>query len=282
MSNQVNNTIGWGQAAANNSIGYGQGAENNSTGWGGIHADTWGHPETNLTGEYYLANLQQFGTVPAWWRADEVVLSGSNVSTWTDKSGNGRNLLTSASSQRPSYNASDADFNGRPSLTFDGSTDFFNRLTVPGVTIGTLVIVCNGYNGNTLNSIVSFDGVGAFAASILAFGNVGAGISGETVTAFKADTASDWLAISTAPRTTPLSNIICASYSRIAINGVTGTVVQDNVTGSMDFDISVGLRIGLGQYFTGKIAEIIAYEEVLSEASCLGVQNMLNTRYNTF
>lgn len=237
----------------------------------------------HLSGQLATAfNPSVYGVVQAWYRADEVVLSGSNVQTWTDKSGNGRNLLTSVAGQRPAHNATDANFNGWPSLTFDGSTDFFNRITVGGESVGTVVIVCNGYSGSTFNSLGSFDGVGSSLASYLAFGNVSGSISGETVTIFKGDAANDWLAISTAPNTAPEANIICASYDRMAVNGITGTVVQDNVTGVMDFDISVGLRIGLGQYFTGSIAEIILFEGVLTEVVCLAVQNALNTRYSTF
>lgn len=41
---------GWGQAAVNNAIGFGKGVDNNAIGWGAIHADSYGHPATNLTG----------------------------------------------------------------------------------------------------------------------------------------------------------------------------------------------------------------------------------------
>jgi hypothetical protein len=46
----VNNTINWGQGAVNNDIGWGQGVLNNFIDWGYIHALSYGHPETNLTG----------------------------------------------------------------------------------------------------------------------------------------------------------------------------------------------------------------------------------------
>lgn len=45
-----NNTIEWGQGAANNSIGWGAGAVNNNLNWGKIHAESYGHDETNLVG----------------------------------------------------------------------------------------------------------------------------------------------------------------------------------------------------------------------------------------
>ena len=45
-----NNSIQWGQGAVNNRSGWGVGATNNSIGWGGVHADSYGHDETNLVG----------------------------------------------------------------------------------------------------------------------------------------------------------------------------------------------------------------------------------------
>jgi hypothetical protein len=45
-----NNKIFWGQGSAMNQIGWGQGYVNNIN-WGLIHPNSWGHPETNLTGQ---------------------------------------------------------------------------------------------------------------------------------------------------------------------------------------------------------------------------------------
>ena len=42
---------GFGQGAVNNSTGWGKGVANSSLGWGTIHPLTFGHPNTNLTGE---------------------------------------------------------------------------------------------------------------------------------------------------------------------------------------------------------------------------------------
>lgn len=62
-----NNSIFWGQAAVNNSNGFGSGASNNTNDWGKIHAITYGHDETNLTGSpsirYLGAVLADGGTV---------------------------------------------------------------------------------------------------------------------------------------------------------------------------------------------------------------------------
>ena len=64
-----NNTIQWGQGAAYNEIGWGQGFINNIN-WGQIHPNSWGHPETNLTGQsgeaymyFYSLRVQAAGGV---------------------------------------------------------------------------------------------------------------------------------------------------------------------------------------------------------------------------
>lgn len=40
----------WGQGSKNNDNGWGKGASTNNNSWGSIHAKTYGHPTTNLTG----------------------------------------------------------------------------------------------------------------------------------------------------------------------------------------------------------------------------------------
>lgn len=50
----------WGQGAKNNSNGWGQGATNNTIAWGKIHADSYGHPQTDLVGEGFAPEVLTF------------------------------------------------------------------------------------------------------------------------------------------------------------------------------------------------------------------------------
>lgn len=47
-----NNTIGFGQAGVNNTNSFGRAASSTTNGFGAIHADSFGHDETNLIGSY--------------------------------------------------------------------------------------------------------------------------------------------------------------------------------------------------------------------------------------
>ncbi|GIV32674.1 MAG: hypothetical protein KatS3mg031_0209 [Chitinophagales bacterium] len=63
-----------------------------------------------------------------WLRADKItgVSNGSEISVWTDQSGNGANAVQNASANRPVYIQSDANFNNMPTVQFDGINDYFD------------------------------------------------------------------------------------------------------------------------------------------------------------
>jgi len=69
-------------------------------------------------------------TTALWLDADDastVILNGSTVSRWDDKSGNGRNAVQNTAANQPIYTL--AGQNGRSVLTFDGSDDFMDVVT---------------------------------------------------------------------------------------------------------------------------------------------------------
>ncbi|MFM6314022.1 MAG: hypothetical protein ACKPFK_14530 [Dolichospermum sp.] len=59
--------------------------------------------------------------------ASTIILNGSTVSQWRDKSGNGRNATQATAAAQPTYNST--GLNSRPTLSFDGTTD---TMTFPG------------------------------------------------------------------------------------------------------------------------------------------------------
>lgn len=81
-------------------------------------------------------------TLELWLDANDLSLSdGAAVDTWTDASGNTRDV-TQSGSKRPTYNTSTSGFNGRPVLDFDGTDDVLSSSKNLDLTSGyTLFIV---------------------------------------------------------------------------------------------------------------------------------------------
>jgi hypothetical protein len=62
--------------------------------------------------------------ISMWLRADDVVMgTGSGVQQMNDRTGRGQNVLQATASKQPLLIASDPNFNGKPSLNFDGADD---------------------------------------------------------------------------------------------------------------------------------------------------------------
>lgn len=75
-----------------------------------------------------------------WYRSTSATVTGGVVDSLTDLSTSAINA-TSSGTARPTYNATDAAYNGRPSLTFDGTDD---TVTAAGVNYSnhTIFQVC--------------------------------------------------------------------------------------------------------------------------------------------
>ena len=102
------------------------------------------NPSQTLAGA--LATFSPIGLSPtAWLRGDlGVTLNGSAVSGLADQSGNGHNATQATGALQPGYTASDAGYNGRPTLQATGT----QRLVMASLTLNqpfTVIMVghCN-------------------------------------------------------------------------------------------------------------------------------------------
>jgi hypothetical protein len=106
-----------------------------------------------------------FAGLKLWLRADlGVTVTGSGVSTWADQSGIGdsnRNHTQSTDAQRPTVNASDAAYNGKPTLSFAAASSQTlvsgTWSVAPPSSDFTLVIVGNADNAATTEIFISDD-----------------------------------------------------------------------------------------------------------------------------
>jgi hypothetical protein len=85
-----------------------------------------------------LGDLSPANNVTAWFDASSqyITLNGSNVSTWSDRSGNGIDLVQNTPSAQPLYNSSNVSINNLPSVDCDDDnsmeTNDDNLLDVSG------------------------------------------------------------------------------------------------------------------------------------------------------
>lgn len=102
-----------------------------------------------------VSAVESISGLEVWLRADVgVVTSGSEVVTWEDQSGNNNDFTgTAGSANRPTYNASSASFNSKPSISFAGNGDYFldsdGENYINGLTEFTLFLVYKSDITNT-------------------------------------------------------------------------------------------------------------------------------------
>lgn len=69
----------------------------------------------------------QISDLVCWYEAGQgITLNGSDVALWADLSGEGNSLSQASPVNQPLFNPADANFNGQPSIGFNGSTDFLS------------------------------------------------------------------------------------------------------------------------------------------------------------
>lgn len=226
----------------------------------------------------------------AWYRADTCNLSGSNVTQLTDKSGNGLHLVTGTS---PTQNASDVNFNGQASISFNGSSQVLKETTGAALSSfvdandGTMFAVFRaaaygaGNDGNN-SAIIWADsqsngrywvfGVGSSQAVFSPSGPsvyTNAGVAMNLNQTYGAEMRFDPTGIAGAD----------AIYLRLS--GNTEVQVADtDALGNTTNTTAMGANYQGGtRFFNGKLAELIIYKGVMSSANRQANRDYLQGRY---
>lgn len=218
--------------------------------------------------------------------AGTVVLNGSTVSQWNDKSGNSRNFAQATATNQPTYSATVLD--GKPALTFDGASDFMSAgdtLDV-GTTSLTIMTVVKYATNNQTGIIVgkSLQGPGAGRYSLGRFLSGGPFGTGAPFNSFLVawDSATGTLFTSVADSSTN-TKILGGEWSRAVSNGYdkiwdngTNTATLTYAGDTNTLNNTNELWIGAYQstsgttppatssYMNGQIAEVVIAPSALS------------------
>ncbi len=226
--------------------------------------------------------------------AASMTLDGTAVSSWRDKSGNGRDF-TASGSARPTL--TNSGINGKSVLSFDGTDDRLSRASA----------MVTGNSGFTLFQV--FEGTFPGNGTALFAHSSGAGgtDSNDISVGLSADQGSNWLFGTLRTRVSALRTGVTANSDQrfdsvnVAGVGVVSLVGSFSSTptstarfqgaqapsssGTSSLTSQVGMTIGCrnnatpDQFYVGKIAETIAYNTALSTADRARVEAYLAAKW---
>ena len=221
-----------------------------------------------------------------WLKADAgVTLSGSNVTAWADQSGNGRTVTVSNS---PVFSAS--SINSKPTVDFNGSTQFVNALTPAFVgnnnfsVIWAFKYVGDSTEGNSYSPSLSFlsaenldqgafhyiKNVDKFPASYpLAFNgwspyDYSSGFTYSDGSNYILEFVSD----------DNLGDYFVNRNNTQEGTGAVGTAADSDITG-----IRIAGQQSPFRHANIRMAEIMVYDSTLTSPQLEQVRNYLNTKY---
>jgi len=217
----------------------------------------------------------------AWFRSDlGISLNGSTVSAWADQSGNGRDLTQSTASKQPTYNATDSQYNNKPSLTFTAASQTVLTNSAYTFSTYTVFLVCKvtaaGYffiRGTTPN----LDAYYSTGSPEMFCRRTG------PLTSTKSFTVSQ---VSLTPKTymaimdgTHAGHLFKANGSTVTTSDGSTNSPGSASSGSGAFRL---FSDNSSDFSSGTIAELIIYTPSISTFDILTIENYLRTRYNHY
>jgi hypothetical protein len=206
-----------------------------------------------------------------------VTLSGSNVTAWADKSGNGRNAVGTTSN--PTYNAT--GFNSRPTVTFSN-----NLLTSSGWSLAPnrqfawFVVVHLTSTSNTWQRFLISASVGymnGYLGTHNATSNI-LGIAGSTtITAPIATGTLSPQLVTYLFGTSELSS----NTSAVSVNGGTFSTLGGNTgeIGTNGVIIGTDTALGFGDRFLGHLSEVICYNSDVTKSQRQRIEGYLAEKW---
>lgn len=221
-----------------------------------------------------------------WLRPDiGITLNGSNVSNWADQSGNLNDASQSNGPNQPSY--SSTAFNGKPLLSFNGSSSFLNGTTIPNINNSSMTVL-SLFSGNN----VANNGQGDIIWGINDYSNgiwINRYVGSQNLSVIHTSVFGN--ALQTLPNSLPNSGFplkMCVftkelnTSSKIYINDT--LKAQDGsgyLTGSFTNN---NYYIGFGNftyqnYYNGNMGEIIIYDNNISDVQRKMLEEYIRYKY---
>lgn len=215
--------------------------------------------------------------------------TGTNISTWVDKSGAGNNATNGTGSQQPVFTTN--LLNGKPGLVFDGGDGLLST-SLASLINGTDVACCI-FSVASANSITAGNQFWwGFAKDSTPTPLYTSSTNTSGGTGFSIDKRDDGGTIKSLKAGTPVGGTTYVITQNILSGGTTVDlyVGTSKIIPAGDIDVgaltittfSIGVRAATGIFsgpLTGKIYETIAYNKTLSATEIAVVQNYLKTKW---
>lgn len=213
-----------------------------------------------------------------WCRSDKLTLSGSNVLTWTDQSGQSNDLTQVGSNALPTYTATDASYGGAPSVSFtNGSTTVLGTAGNLAYSAHTIIVAAKAASGTVYLFVHEQDsppGEYVYAQTNDSwFISDGSATDGVNVSA-------GWI-ISSSPQVLTVRFDGNHANDIIRLDGVAQSITHastgdpSTVTGRF----FLGGTVSGGGGLTGTVAEICVYNRALTLSEYSSVETYMRTRY---
>lgn len=224
-----------------------------------------------------------------WLDASQLSLSNNDpVSTWTDRSGNGRDATQTSSGNKPTFLTS--QLNSLPVIDFDGSNDYITTGAISDLNTADLTWIIVGKADNNTHT-------GHF---ISANYNSGAGSASDHLwKTYISSSTNDYMSFTRSSTGTSGSGIINHGYSsgyhimsNIWVNAtdenhgyfdgtLSGTQTGVNASPATNNNVRFGASSTAGptQFLNGKIAEVIVLTGQPDESRRIIIENYLATKY---
>lgn len=210
-----------------------------------------------------------------WLKADAgVTYDGSNiVSSWADQSGNGFDGTATGSPLRIA-----SGLNSLPVIQFDGANDYISGSQPMSSSNSTIFIVASHISDIEIGMMYEqYDG-----SDSMAFyrGFASGGSFQDKLRSYNGTDLSGSTAVSLETFTI-MSTIVDGSNSKIYVNGTLDTTGNAGTLTSAG-DYYLAYWAGGSQFTEMKIAELVVYDNVISNGDRVSIESYLNTRWDVY